>query len=130
MTVPASPRRTPAQAGDGVNLDFDFDFLVYENTQVRVVVLNEETSVETDAVLDTDYTVSLNPDQAVAPGGLLFPAGVLVGKVKKIYQRESFMNFITADIEPAVNVNTLKEVFVVKRSLPEELLGARQAEKK
>ncbi|HNW43000.1 MAG TPA: rod shape-determining protein MreC [Elusimicrobiales bacterium] len=65
-----------------------------------------------------------------SPGGLLFPAGVLVGKVKKIYQRESFMNFITADIVPAVNVNTLKEVFVIRRNLPAELLGARQAEKK
>ncbi|OGS12876.1 MAG: hypothetical protein A2234_06665 [Elusimicrobia bacterium RIFOXYA2_FULL_58_8] len=65
-----------------------------------------------------------------SPGGLLFPAGVLVGKVGKIYQRESFMNFITADIIPAVNVNTIKEVFVVKRNLPEELLGARQVEKK
>ncbi|MCX5792706.1 MAG: rod shape-determining protein MreC [Elusimicrobia bacterium] len=65
-----------------------------------------------------------------SPGGLLFPAGVLVGRVRKVYQRESFMNFITADIVPAVNVNTLKEVFVVRRNLPEELLGARQAEKK
>lgn len=65
-----------------------------------------------------------------SPGGLLFPAGVLVGRVKKLYQRESFMNFITADIVPAVNVNTLKEVFVVRRNLPEELLGARQAENK
>lgn len=65
-----------------------------------------------------------------SPGGLLFPTGVLVGRVKKVYQRESFMNFITADIVPAVDVNTLKEVFVVRRNLPEELLGARQAEKK
>ena len=65
-----------------------------------------------------------------SPGGLLFPAGVLVGRVRKVYVRESFMNFITADIVPAVNVNTLKEVFVVRRDLPEELLGARQAEKK
>lgn len=69
-------------------------------------------------------------DVLTSPGGLLFPPGVLVGRVKKVYQRESFMNFITADIVPAVNVNTLKEVFVVRRNLPEELLGARQAEKK
>jgi len=31
-----------------------------------------------------------------APGGLLFPAGLPVGKVTKVYPRESFMNFITA----------------------------------
>ena len=65
-----------------------------------------------------------------SPGGLLFPPGVSVGKVKKVYPRESSMNFVTADVVPSVNVNTLKEVFVLRRSLPEELLGPRQAEKK
>ncbi len=56
-----------------------------------------------------------------APGGLLFPAGVPVGRVTKVYPRESFMNFVTADVTPAVDVNTLKEVFVVKRDLPREI---------
>ena len=65
-----------------------------------------------------------------SPSGLLFPAGVLVGRVRKLHKRESFMNFITADIVPAVDVNTLKEVFVVRRNLSAELLGARQAENK
>lgn len=60
-----------------------------------------------------------------APGGLLFPAGVPVGRVTKVYPRESFMNFITADVSPHVNVNTLKEVFVVRRALPRELAAAR-----
>ncbi|MDO8806257.1 MAG: rod shape-determining protein MreC [Elusimicrobiota bacterium] len=59
-----------------------------------------------------------------APGGLLFPAGVPVGRVAKVYPRESFMNFITADVNPAVNVNTLKEVFVVRRNLPQEVPAA------
>jgi len=65
-----------------------------------------------------------------APGGLLFPPGIYVGKVKKVYPRESFMNFITADVAPAVDVNTLKEVFVLKRSLPKELLAAVQGASK
>ena len=60
-----------------------------------------------------------------APGGLLFPAGVPVGRVTKLYPRESFMNFVTADVSPHVNVNTLKEVFVVRRALPRELAAAR-----
>ena len=58
-----------------------------------------------------------------SPGGLLFPQGIYVGKVTKVYPRESFMNFMTADVAPAVDVNTLKEVFVLKRSLPETLAG-------
>jgi rod shape-determining protein MreC len=60
-----------------------------------------------------------------APGGLLFPAGIPVGKVTRVSPRESFMNFITADVSPHVNVNTLKEVFVVRRALPRELAAAR-----
>ncbi|MDD2805513.1 MAG: rod shape-determining protein MreC [Elusimicrobiales bacterium] len=63
-----------------------------------------------------------------APGGLLFPAGVPVGRVTKLYPRESFMNFITADVTPAVNVNTLKEVFVVRRHLPQDLSALKGAE--
>jgi rod shape-determining protein MreC len=74
--------------------------------------------------------ISEGSEVLTSPGGLLFPQGVLVGRVKRIYPRESSMNFITADVEPAVNVNSLKEVFVVRRALPPELLGARQAEKK
>lgn len=64
-----------------------------------------------------------------APGGLLFPAGVPVGKVAKVYPRESFMNFITADVTPAVDVNTLEEVFVVRRHLQQEILAAAGAER-
>ncbi|MDA8131059.1 MAG: rod shape-determining protein MreC [Elusimicrobia bacterium] len=55
-----------------------------------------------------------------AKGGILFPAGLPVGTVTKIYPRESSMNFITAEVQPLVNVNTLKEVYVVRRKLPRE----------
>ena len=56
-----------------------------------------------------------------AKGGLLLPAGVPVGRVSRVYPKESSMNFITADVTPLVNVNTLKEVYVVHRSLPREI---------
>ncbi|MHB0996762.1 MAG: rod shape-determining protein MreC [Elusimicrobiales bacterium] len=68
-----------------------------------------------------DAGLSEGAEILTAPGGLLFPPGVFVGKVKKVYPRESFMNFITADVAPAVDVNTLKEVFVLRRTLPREL---------
>ena len=64
-----------------------------------------------------------------AAGGLLFPAGVPVGRVTKVYPRESFMNFITADVTPAVDVNTLKEVFVVRRHLQREIIAAAGADR-
>ncbi|PKM98635.1 MAG: hypothetical protein CVU79_01905 [Elusimicrobia bacterium HGW-Elusimicrobia-3] len=62
-----------------------------------------------------------------AQGGLLFPAGVPVGKVTRVNPRESFMNFITADVSPHVDVNTLKEVYIVKRRLPREFLAPWEA---
>ncbi len=74
--------------------------------------------------------LAVGAELVTSPTGLLFPQGILVGKVTKVYQRESFMNFITADVAPAVNVNTLKEVFVVKRNLPEDLGGPARVETK
>ena len=77
-----------------------------------------------------EASVEAGSELLTSPGGLLFPAGISVGKVTKVYPRESFMNFITADVAPAVDVNTLKEVFVVRRNIPGDLTGRGQGEKK
>mgnify|MGYP001293301636 CR=1 FL=1 len=84
---------------------------------LKVNYVPEESSIAPGAELTT------------AAGGVLFPAGIPVGKVTKVYPRESFMNFITADVAPAVDVNTLKEVYVVRRGLQEPTAEA-IAEKK
>jgi len=65
-----------------------------------------------------------------SPGGLLFPQGLPVGRVRKVYPKESFMNFITADVAPAITVNALKEVYVVKRELPSDLSVMQETSKK
>ena len=65
-----------------------------------------------------------------SPGGLLFPQGLLVGRVQKVHPKESFMNFITADVAPAITVNALKEVYVVKRDLPADLTGMQEGARK
>jgi len=59
-----------------------------------------------------------------SPGGLLFPQGLPVGRVQKVHPKESFMNFITADVAPAITINALKEVYIVKKDLPPGLQGA------
>lgn len=82
---------------------------------LRMSYLPEESALAEGAELVT------------AQGGLLFPAGVPVGKVTKVNPRESFMNFITADVSPHVDVNTLKEVYIVKRRLPREFLAPWEA---
>jgi cell shape-determining protein MreC len=65
-----------------------------------------------------------------SPGGLLFPQGLPVGRVQKVHSRESFMNFITADVAPAITVNALKEVYVAARELPADLTGMQETLKK
>jgi len=82
---------------------------------LRMSYLPEESALAEGAELVT------------AQGGLLFPAGVPVGKVTRVNPRESFMNFITADVSPHVDVNTLKEVYIVKRRLPREFLAPWEA---
>jgi len=65
-----------------------------------------------------------------SPGGLLFPQGLPVGRVARVHPKESFMNFITADVSPAISINSLKEVYVIKRELPEDLSGLSEGAKK
>lgn len=69
MTVPATPRRAGPYDGNGVTTAFGFSFKAFDEADVRVVELDEITSVETDATLNSDYTVALNPDQESTPGG-------------------------------------------------------------
>jgi rod shape-determining protein MreC len=77
-----------------------------------------------------DAGLAAGAELTTSAGGILFPRGLLVGRVSKVYPRESFMNFMTADVVPAVDVNTLKEVFVVRRNISPDLQVMIQAEKK
>ncbi len=54
-------------------------------------------------------------------GGVLFPQGLPLGRVQKVHPKESFVNFINADVAPAINLSALKEVYVVQRNLPADL---------
>lgn len=69
MPITESPRRMPAVNCDGVQDTFPFNFPVFQTEDVRVVLLNTDTSVETELVLNIDYTVALNGDQDSNPGG-------------------------------------------------------------
>ncbi|AOS80268.1 hypothetical protein Q5W_15465 [Hydrogenophaga sp. PBC] len=69
MTVPATPRRAGPYDGTGAQTAFGFSFKAFDEADVRVVELDEPTNVESDAALNTDYTVALNPDQESTPGG-------------------------------------------------------------
>lgn len=69
MTVPATDRRAGPYNGNGATVDFGFEFKVYDEADVRVVEATD--GVETDATLNSDYTVTLNGDQDADPGGTI-----------------------------------------------------------
>lgn len=70
MTVPATTRRSPVYNGNGVATTFAFTFKVFSTTDVQVLVTSAAGVLST-LILNSDYSVTLNPDQTVAPGGAI-----------------------------------------------------------
>jgi len=73
MTVTASPRIAGPYIGNASATSFPFAFKVFARSDVQVAIyLADGTAVP--AVLDSNYTVTLNADQTTAPGGsVLYP---------------------------------------------------------
>ncbi len=70
MTIPASNRRMPAVATNGVQTVFAFDFRVFSDADVKVV-FESAAGVESVLALSSDYTVSRNSNQTTSPGGTI-----------------------------------------------------------
>src|SRR6476646_1788667 len=77
MTISTSTRTAGPFTGDGVTTVFPFAYKVFSRADVLVVVKNVATGVQSTKVLDADYTVTLNPDQNAAPGGIITIAATL-----------------------------------------------------
>jgi len=61
-------RKAGPSQGNGVNVSFPFTFKVFASADVLVTYL-DATGIESSLVLSADYTVALNADQNIAPGG-------------------------------------------------------------
>lgn len=68
MTVPATTRKAGPFNGNGSTTSFPFTFKVFTDEDIEVVVADAD-GVETVLVLDSDYSVVINGDQDVSPGG-------------------------------------------------------------
>jgi hypothetical protein len=56
---------TPVQlTGDGSDTTFDFDFKIFNNTDLVVAIVDPDTLVATTQTLGTDYSVSINTSTA------------------------------------------------------------------
>jgi len=69
MTISSTDRVAGPFTGDDLTTVFAFTFKVFDEDELLVVRLTVATGVEETLVLTTDYTVSLNADQNVNPGG-------------------------------------------------------------
>lgn len=71
MTVAAAAAKAGPYTGNGVTSSFAFAFKVFADADIRVVETLISTGVETDLVLNTNYTVTRNVDQDANPGGTI-----------------------------------------------------------
>lgn len=71
MTVAAAAAKAGPYTGNDVTSSFAFSFKVFADADIRVVETLISTSVETDLVLNTNYTVARNVDQDASPGGTI-----------------------------------------------------------
>jgi hypothetical protein len=69
MTLTSTPRRAGPFTGNGVTTSFPFTFKVFDVSHIRVT--RNVLGVEQTLGLNTDYSVTLNPDQEAAPGGAI-----------------------------------------------------------
>ncbi len=68
MTIPSTPRKAGPFLGDGATTSFPFAFKVFGPADIKVVVANS-AGVQTTLALNSDYSVTLNPNQDTSPGG-------------------------------------------------------------
>lgn len=85
MTVSSSVRRAGPFLGNGSVDTFPFEFKIFDKTDV-LVTHTDLNGVETELVLDSDYTVNANPDQDESPGGTVtYPiSGALLPDGEKV----------------------------------------------
>lgn len=68
MTIPSTARKAGPLLGNGATTSFPFTFKVFAASDIAVTIANS-LGVETALVLNTDYSVTLNPNQETSPGG-------------------------------------------------------------
>lgn len=67
MTVASTLRRAGPYTGNGATTEFAFSFKIFEDSEL--IVARSSDNGEETLVLNTDYTVSLNANQDISPGG-------------------------------------------------------------
>lgn len=81
MTISNTIRTAGPYIGNGVTTAFPFYFKIFKTADLLAVQTDVATGVATSLVLNSGYTVTLNPDQNANPGGTTtLPAALATGK--------------------------------------------------
>ena len=69
MTLTTTPRTTTPAVATGASKTVPFAFRAFAADQIAVYLRNTTTGALTTAALNSEYTVLLNADQGINPGG-------------------------------------------------------------
>lgn len=69
-----------------------------------------------------DMVLTEGTDVYSSHSSTLYLPNIKIGTISKVYKRESFISFVSADITPSVDISQIKEVYVINRKLPDELI--------
>lgn len=100
MTVSSQISKNGPYDCNGSQVAFPFTFKVFTKNDLIVVLTDIATDIETDLVVDTNYTVSLNADQNNNPGGTVttvttYPTGkkITIARDIALTQQVNVTNF-------------------------------------
>lgn len=123
MTISSTTRKAGPFSGTGAQTDYPFMFKVFTADDM-LVVLTDSDGVETTQALTTNYTVALNDDQNVSPGGTITmlvapPTGYLltVGSAVLPTQGQSIPNM--GGFYPKVIENALDKLTISVQQIAE-----------
>ncbi|KAG0289435.1 hypothetical protein BGZ96_007009, partial [Linnemannia gamsii] len=128
MTVSSTNRKAGPFAGDGVNVRFPFVFKVFSKDDVRAVYA-DALGVESDLILDSDFTVTLNSDQENAPGGEVvlsspLPTGETLTLTSKVLALQKVKITNAGGFYPSVQNTVFDKLTVLVQQLAEQVSRA------
>lgn len=123
MSVTNTLRRAGPFASNGVQTAFAFEFKVFTDADLLVVLT--EDGVETTAVLGADYSVTLNPDQNDDPGGTVTfsvaPDGPSVTILSNVEETQPAVYTNTGGFYPKTVENSVDRATILTQQLSEKV---------
>lgn len=128
MSISSTNRKAGPYACNGATVAFPFAFKVFNTADVRVV-LTDANEAESDLVLGTNYTVTLNADQDANPGGAVttvatYATGNLITLTSKLENLQPVTLTNQGGFYPRVINNALDRLTILVQQVVEQVSRA------